>query len=265
MKNLFTISIVLLLPVILFSQTDYRVIKVNGTITIESSGKNLATGLTFSDKENLLFKQSTAQAAVINGQKGRFVITPSNKEDLMASKSNYIPGLSNISSRAGSSSSLKNVVDIKNYFFGKFVIFDMTRIVISSDDYPMNEVNYFYLRYKYNNENIPKKLTLSGDTIIIDRNSLLSIDGNPISANEVTEISLMYFNGEKKTSTFITSFEPVFTDDAVKEEIKVILDEMKNETYSKKFDSIIAYLNEFYGKPDKENLKEWLKVNFGLK
>jgi hypothetical protein len=245
------------------AQTDYKVIKVNGSITMKSSGKNLATGTVFSDNENLTFGQPTAKAAVINPDKGRFVITPENATDLTNSKSNFIPGLSNISSRSGASS-LRNIVDMKNYFTGNFMVFDSTNIIVNSPDFPIDDNNFFYCRYNYNNEVINKKLGFKGDTIVIYKNDLLSIDGKPILSDEVSEIQLFYYKKNENKSVLINTFNPVFAEESLKEEVQVILDELSNKTYKEKLDAIVSYLNEFYGKPDEANLKNWLKSKFNL-
>lgn len=261
MKKAFLASVLLFVVSLVIAQTDYKVIKVNGSITLKSSGKGLATGTVFSDNDNLLFGQPTAKAAVINPDKGRFVITPSNANDLVNSKSNFIPGLSNIASRSGSGS-LRNIVDMKNYFVGNFLVFDSTSVVINSPDFPINENNFFYCRYKYNEEDINKRLDFQGDTLIIYKKDLLSIDGNPISSDEVDEIQLFYYKKTENTSVLINSFNPVFAEIELKEEVAVILGEMESKTYKEKVETIISYLNEFYGKPDENNLKSWLESNF---
>ncbi|MBN2681675.1 MAG: hypothetical protein JXR58_04150 [Bacteroidales bacterium] len=263
MKTILTTLILVGIIGFSYGQTDYKVIKVNGSITMKSSGKNLSTGTVFSDRENLLFGQPTAKAAVINPEKGRFVVTPENANDLTNSKSNFIPGLSNISSRSGASS-LRNIVDMKNYFSGNFMIFDSTTIVINSPDFPIDENNFFYCRYKYNDEDVNKKLEYLGDTVIIYKNELLSILGNPISSEDVTEMQLFYYQQNEKKSVLINSFNPVFAEKSLKEEIQVIIDELSSKTFKEKYDAIVSYLNEFYGKPDESNLKNWLKTEFNL-
>ena len=37
---------------------------------------------------------------------------------------------------------------------------------------------------------------------------------------------------------------------------------MKGKTYNEKLCEISAYINEFYGKPEENNLSNWLNENF---
>ncbi|TAL66008.1 MAG: hypothetical protein EPN88_09190, partial [Bacteroidetes bacterium] len=53
-----------------FSQDNFKVIKVNGTILLKTKNISLETGTVFSEKEDLLFRSENATAAVINSQRG---------------------------------------------------------------------------------------------------------------------------------------------------------------------------------------------------
>ncbi len=248
-----------------FAQDKFTVIKVSGNIVIQSTGSVLNIGTAFSQNEDLLFKNVASRAAVINPQRGRFLLTSDNLSEFKDSKSNFLPSSGKVSARGGGA--ILNTNDLKNYFEGNYVIFDKIKIKISPAAYPMDEKKYFYIRYSYKNETINKKLVYISDTLIITKNELLTVDGKQIPNPEITEMKLMYMEeGEKYVSTPICVFTPVFPDlDQLKEEVKIIIDQMKNKTYNEKLCETSSYINEFYGKPEENNLKDWLKDNFNLK
>lgn len=243
----------------LFSQADFKVIKVNGSILLRARGISLETGTTFSEKEDLLFKSDDATAAVINSQRGRLVIT-SNAHNLASASSNFLPSMYNISSRGGL---LLGSTDLSTHFSGRYVILNKNGIKINKEAYPMNEDHFFFLRYVFKGEEINKKLFFSADTLFIDKASLFTVDGSSIPNADYTLIKLFYRNGNE--SVFISEFDLIFPDmDQLAKETEIIL----SETRGKQSDDIIrvtgSYITEFYGKVQADNLAQWLKTKFGI-
>lgn len=240
-------------------QDNFKVIKVNGSILLRAKNVSLQTGTIFSEKEDLLFRTEDATASVINSQKGRLILTSRN-HDLSKIQSNYLPAMYNISTRGGS---LSNLVDLQNHFSGKFVVLDRQKIVLDEETFPMDKDHFFFLKYLYKNEEIPKKLDFSGDTLIIDKKNLYSVDGQPIPRPDNTAIKLFYMNGDKLVQ--INEFDLVFPDTKqLKEEVKIILDTMKSLPAKDQVGEVTAYIYDQYGKIQQQNLLAWLKVNFGL-
>jgi hypothetical protein len=261
MKNQFQFSLLLF---ILFScgtyaQDNYKVIKVNGTITIKARGTDLQTGTVFTDKDDLLFRTAEATAAVINPQKGRLILTSRN-HDLSAANSNYLPPMYSMATRG----TLISRADLQNHFSGKYAILEKLSMVMNKTNFPMDKDHFFFFRYAYKSENINKKLDFSGDTLIIDRKKLYTVDGKPIPGPDNTRISLYYKNGPE--SVLINNFELIFPDnEKIKQEIQVILEAFKNRPYKEKLGEINSYVTEFYGKVDRSNLVSWAEKNFKLK
>lgn len=262
MKKLLFVLMVLNLN--LFAQDKFTVIKISGNILVQSTGEALGIGKSFSQNDELLFKIPDSRAAVINPKRGRFLLTSNSVDEFKNSKSNFLPSTSNISARGVSD--IFNIDDLKKVFEGNFVIFDVLKIKINSTFFPMNEKKYFYIRYNYKNETINKKLLFSKDTLLINKDYLLTIDGKQIPNPEIKEMKLMYMEeGEKYVSTPICVFTPVFPDKtALKNEIKIILEQYKDKNYNEKFNEVNAFINEFYGNPEENGLKLWLKENFGI-
>jgi hypothetical protein len=243
-----------------FGQNNFKVIKVNGTILLKTNGNSLETGTVFSEKDDLLFRTEDATAAVINSQRGRLILTNKN-HDLSTASSNYLPSMYNISSRGGS---LVNFIDLQNLFSGKYVVLGRQVIELDKNNFPMDNEHFFFLRYVYKGEEINKKLDFSGDTLIIDRRSLYTVDGNQIPNPDNTSIRLFYYKGSE--SIPVSEFDLIFPDiTQLKKEIQIILDEIKDKPYKTKIGDVNSYINDFYGKVYRENLISWLEKDLGLK
>jgi hypothetical protein len=262
-------SILFLIPFLLcsFQQPEdngkLKVIKVIGSIVIKDTQKLLSTGDEINSKVPLNFKSSDARAAVINMKnKSRYVLTSeaSNDEGSMGvtAKTHLIPSAITVSSRGVS---LLNIIDIQNYFTGNFVILDRMKMKVNSQNFPMDANHLFYVRFKYKGEDINKKLDFSGDTLIIDKEKLFIVDGKPIFQADNTNAKLFYMEGNK--STLINEFNLIFPEvSSFKKEVNVFWDPSDKKTYSVKVDDVISYINEFYGKTDRDNVMEWLSRNF---
>lgn len=261
MKTLISaLILVFLITGTAFGQDDFKVIKVSGSILLKTRGISLETGTVFSGKEDLLFRSQDATAAVINSQKGRLVLT-SNSHDLSSAKSNFMPAMYNISSRGGS---INNSKDLSSRFSGKYVVLDRQNNKIDGKVFPMDKDHFFFLRYIYKGEEINKKLMYSGDTLIIEKKNLFTVDGNPIPSADNTSIRLFYRKGSE--SVFISQFDLIFPDqEQLKKETGIILTELKAKSASVKISEVGSYINDFYGKVDRGNLTAWLKSNFGIK
>jgi len=258
-KRLLFLTVLCSVMLTVSAQSTYTVIKVYGGIQYKSSKKPMAQGDVFTPAEPLIFGNTDSKAAVVNKEKGRFMITPPISGKLEA-QPNFVPAMSNISTRAGL---INNTIELKNHFSGNYLIINKVKIKISPSVYPMNDTSFFYLTYTYKDEKINKKLAFVSDSLIIDRQSLFTIDGRPIPDPDIKEMKLYYLSGNK--SVFISEFYPVFPElSTFKAETVILLNELSGLTYNQKLDEILAYFNEWYGKPNSENVKEWLKTEFNL-
>jgi len=264
MKNIVAFLLMVFCVRTAYSQDYFTVIKVSGNIVIERTGTPLDIGTSFSQDENLLFKVPDSRAAVINPQKGRFIITSQNIAEFKSLKSNYLPSAGKISTRSVGFSSRRD--DLRKQIEGNYVILDESRIKVDTDFFPLTDKNYFYITYDFNDKIINRKLAFNEDTILIRKNELLAIDGIVIPDPRIQIMKLVYLEeGQENSSEIICSFLPVFPDLAqLKQEIKVILEQMEMSPYEEKLREISAFIKEFYGNLDEPNLKRWLSENFNL-
>ncbi|MEZ4936476.1 MAG: hypothetical protein R2799_02675 [Crocinitomicaceae bacterium] len=237
---------------------SYKVIKVNGQIIYVKTGSSMKMGDEFAPTTSLKFATAESRAAIISRIKGRFILTQGGSGD----RSNLLPAMNNISSRAGA---LLNIIDLQNHFQGNYVILGRMALTIGQDAFPMDNDHFFYLRFDYDGESINKKLPVEEGKLVLDRKDIFKIDDKAIDGAKIKEMTLYYRDNAKKTSTKINSFNPVFPDiDLLKDELKIIIAEYSDKDSDKKKSEITSYINEFYGKPDKDNLAEFLEKEFQL-
>jgi len=133
----------------------------------------------------------------------------------------------------------------------------------------MNDSNFFYINYLYKGEGINKRLYYSGDTLIINKDSLLQVDGKPIRNEDITEMKIIYYsksNGKVTPSVISSTFYPVFPKESeLKEEVKIVVDAMKGQADIEIVKAIASYINDVYGKSNKENVSQWYHTNFAIK
>lgn len=241
-----------------FAQSGYTVIKVYGSINSKKLARNLVSGDQFYDKEVLVFKTNDARAAVVHPEKGRLMIT--NTLNSNASDVNYVPGLSNIRTRGIITSRL----DIENEFKGKYLLLNNARIPINNELFPQSAETFFFVKYKVGEEEINKKFAFSGDTLIIDEKELLLVDGKPVKLAEINPMKLYYF--KDLTSELISEFTLLLPDKLVlQKEVANIINTYKTKEHKFVFDEIMAYLTEYYGKPNEADLTNWLFATFKFK
>jgi hypothetical protein len=238
----------------------YKVIKVTGTIVYKKNNKSVLQGDLFPESEQIVFKTTESKAAVISTAKGRFILAPGTEKNNSV-KANLLPASSNISSRSGA---VINIIDLQNMFTGNYVVLGKSRIHINKDNFPMNENSFFFLRYKYKGEEINKKLSNEGEKLVFDKEQILMVDGKPIDKFDSPEVKL-YYSSNGANSQLINSFNLYLpADEELKKEAQILLNEIKDKPYTAKVDEFIAYMNDFYGKTNKQNASEWLKTHFGL-
>jgi hypothetical protein len=237
---------------------SYKVIKVNGNIVVVQTGKQLAAGDIYKENTKLEFKTAQSKATVINAEKGRFILTSQSNSSKI---SNLIPAINNIATRNGP---ILNIVDLQNLFSGNLCVIEKLKVKIASPDYEVGNKATFFMIYTYKGELIAKMLASANDTLIIDRTELYKIDGVNIDKPDSEKIAL-YYQDQQGVKSMISEFNLVFPNESeLKNEINMIFDNSTSKTNVQKEDDIRAFLYDFYGKTEPDNLKPWLKKNFGI-
>ena len=263
MKYILLSLLIFLIGFITTQAQSYKVIHVTGTIEAQSTKSDLARGTAFGEKEKFQYKTTNARAVVINTKKGQRFILQSSVSDASYHNANLTPSAGNISSRAGG---LNNRLDLRNHFDGKYVILGELRVVINSAAFPMNKNHFFYINYLYKGESINKQLSFSGDTLIINKDSLLQVDKKPIRNEDITEMKIIYYsknNGKGTPSVISSTFYPVFPKEKdLLEEVRIVVDAMKGQNEFDITNAVSSYISDVYGKSNRENVKKWYNTNF---
>ncbi len=269
---------------------EYHTIRVNGTIVLVERNVELERGTIFDEKDSLVFKTYNSLATVVHPAKGRFILRPDNV-DLAYAKASYTPAMSNIKSRtilseelaheyenidlskakasftpaitniSSKSSTLMTLSDLQNHFHGSYAIIDEIKLHINPEKFPMTQEKFFFIRYEFDSEPIFKKLAFMDDTLVIDKKELLSIDGKPVTdASIITEMEVWYMERDNNNNiTYIGTFEPVFPDEEqLYEEISIIVEVFQDKSRDEILAEILSYINEFYGKPNRNSMEVWL-------
>lgn len=263
MKKVFLLIAALSSAGMAIAQLPFKVITVNGEIVAVKANVTLQNGIEVLSNENFDFRKPNSRAAMINSERGRIVLTEQNATDAF-SKAAFAPAISAVSSR---SSSMVSQADIKSYFSDKLLVIDRLEVKIGSDLYPLDENNFFFVRYTYKGETINKRLPFKGNSLVLDKAEIYVVDGKPIESPDKNELGLYYYRKGSQTpeSVFISSFSPAFVKTTdIKPEIAIIVDEFKGKPADQIIGEVYDYLTTFYGSIDKAILEKWVKAEFGL-
>ena len=128
----------------------------------------------------------------------------------------------------------------------------------------MDENHFFYVKYDYNGEEIAKQLSFEDNFLFLRKDELFKIDGVDIPVDE-KEMVLYYRDNTNKKSYKINSFVPVFPDlEELRVEVDMLIEGLGEVSAEQKMAEVTAYLNDFYGKPQKDNLTNWMETEFKL-
>lgn len=232
------------------AQPGYKVIKVKGTIILLKNNEALIKGSEFSENDKLDFRTNDAYAHVIKKGEGRYILKETSAE-LQYAKANLSPAMPTIPTR-GLLFKLNSVAELKNHFKDLFFIPDSLIIVLSKKNLFLENNDYYFIKYQYNGKEISKRLESTKKAFRILRSDIF--DG--IADNESINTELYYFDYLEKEEKLISKFTAILPEmKTVKEEIKMIVEEMNGAEITPVFDCTYEFLNDAYGKIDPMNAK----------
>ena len=252
-------SLFIFVPGILKSQC-YTVLSVKGQIILEKTGQAIQEMDEICANDKLSFANADCKAAVLSSEQGRFIIKMSGKKKdggLQAYvKSVLFQGTGNLSSRG--------IVSLETEFEDTYFVTGINKLQIDTKSYPMDSEKFFFIRYKYNDKDVNKKLKFSNDTLFFGKEDVYSIEGNNINQDLIESVSLYYFEKAKNTSTKIASFKLVFADETkLKKDLNAFITLLKKAGKEKSFveEEVLLYIMDVYGKVNIDNTKEWIQKN----
>lgn len=234
MKSTPLLFLILMIFGTAYSQ-EYQVLHVKGEIVREKDGTMLKPGDKIGEQEKVKFKSADAMAAVLNKDKGRYILKPGNSEskknDLVyVLKSTISPVRGGMSSRAGG---INNDIDFKLYFSQAPYVWagDKLRIAVSPAAYPMNDEAFFYISYEYEGEVVNKQLGFEDDFLFFEKSDLLQVDGNTVDAADIDGYELYYYQDSEEESTHIADIDFVMISQADLEDIVKQYPIANNDSY----------------------------------
>ncbi|NOT76442.1 MAG: hypothetical protein HOP08_16060 [Cyclobacteriaceae bacterium] len=255
-----TLVILLLICSHIVCAQEYYVLQVRGKVTFQKTGMLLKMNDVVKQSDKLVFSTESDAVAVVNAKSGRFIIKPKVSEgssELMAIvKDILLPGTSRLSTRSGN---FNNAHDIQVYFKDSVVLLSELKYKVSAAAFPMGANAFFFIRYRFNNEDINKKLVNVSDSLIIKRAELFAVDGKPIALSAASDLRLFY--SKDKAITQVTNLS-ISTPDLtrLKAEIDILVKNMPpNTSASKLKEEVAEYLEDCYGKVSVVDFEKWYK------
>lgn len=243
---------------------EYQVISVKGRVVNQTSGKALLRRDIFRRTDSLTFESDADRLALIDHRQRSFIANPDKKapsgyrlEPLQA-RANTRPG------------KILNYLAFRQFLEGRrlLAIGDTMTLEISDEAFAMNNDSFFYMQYQWTGDQNPvnKRLAFSGPLLIFDKNTLFSVDGQPIDPAETSAYTLYYYNSLAGTSTLINTFNLVFCDEStLRAEIDVIIGNFAPDVPEEQSrNAAIQYIENEYGEPVRSDLDLWLRRHWGL-
>lgn len=251
--------IFLLTAFVLFTEVhsqDYTVIHVIGEIIDIESNKPLVRGTKLQENSKLQFKNQDSRAAVLSSDRGRFILQPNTMEgeedDLSYLLATVIrPVRGKMSSRSGVALSSFNFTSE----FTKPTAWISDTIIYNApeDLFPLGDKGLFFVRYRYNGEEVNKKLLSEGQNFYFVKSTFFSVDDQPVSPDSISDMQLYYFDTQDKASRQLSdlSLNSVET-----EELKGIYESMKSENKEVSMEEFYYLVKDLFGECNREELAQ---------
>jgi hypothetical protein len=271
-------SILLILAAIMmfaFQQANefYHIIKVDGTIVNNTTGKNLVPGDNIKPTDRLEFKSPYATALVISNTRGKFTLKmPENKDlfdnkgdsKLLAMADNAVSPIDSRGMLATRGIGLSEVKDLKTYLgVDNFYLIGKTLSVkLNKTVYPLTDNQFLVFTYSLKNQNQSKKIGFSNQYLNIDRDALIKSPDDLQQGNTIKEVQVYKVDKTTSKNDLITKFNLVFLDEEkLKQEFDVIIPFLKDQNMDRMHvvDYLKSYFNDVYGTTDTDVL--FLTIN----
>lgn len=262
MKILIATILITLLPY--FQQDEvYHIIKVEGVIYIASTGKQVKQGDKIKPTDELEFASADASALVISNTRGKFTLQMPENDDffddskLFAMADNAISPISGRPQVSTRSTFGAEITDLETYLGAEDfnIIGNELELKLSKTKYPIDENNYFLLRYKIDESPIKRKPEVKDQSIVFNKTQLL--EGTNADVNKIEAVEIFQVNKNSNETEYITSVNLIFLDkDALVKEFEIILEILTEQSASKNEISeyLRNYFTDIYGNTDMNSL-----------
>jgi hypothetical protein len=238
---------------------SYTAIHVMGKIYLPDRQEYLKRGTKIAESENLEFQSSDAKAAMLSNSRGRYVIQPGPKA---ASENNFSFALSSVitpvkgqmSTRAGG---INNLLDFEKQlgeapvaWLAEELAFD-----VSSSAYPIDDNQFFYVAYTYQNETINKKLSNEGQSLKFIKSEIFKVDDQPVSSDKISDMELYYYDADKGEAQLVVKPQLVNVPSSELKDLQASIGAGNGEDSAS---ALLEFINTLYGKCSSDQLEQAL-------
>lgn len=274
MKQIFIFSFLLILffPLISFSQC-YTVLAVKGEIISEKTGQPIKEMDEICATDKLTFSSQNSKASVFSSEQGTFVIKlgDKKKKDALTAfvGSVLFSGKEKLSTKNIDFDEL-DLININFYekeFGNEYFVIRESKILVDSKLYPMDENNFFYVKYLFDGNEIEKKLKFDKDTLLIDKD-IYKTEEFDINPEKIDSVSLYYFDKGKNNHLRLTSFSLAFADDNIlKSELSNYITILKKYNLNDYLitEQVINFIYDMYGNVNWHDIRSYLAEKFSIK
>lgn len=255
----------LLSPFITNAQDCYIVMKIKGTIMLESTGQALKKDDQICGNDKVIFVTSDAAALVHSSSKGRYTLKSgkSRMGELEGVMSSVVS--SALSKKTANLDTKSLDLQVKNEFDVVYCIIDEYKFALEDGEYPVSDDNYFILSFMHNNTLQEIRLKNSSNTVYLNRENILSQMKNDGDIYLIEDAALYYSNSENRNNPkLIDAFDLVLPDEKnLANELSNFKVLLRNSGRSEDVikDDLIVYMYNAYGKVNNADFIEWLNKN----
>lgn len=248
----------LLLHSQLLAQQYYTVITVDGKIERLPKGQLLSTGDQIDRQVDLRFYTNTSRAAVINPYLGRFILKPPKSAPLQAGRAEFVPPISSMRTR--SQPFLTNYFELKDFFSQRFLLIDSFCTPISAQAFPMNDKQFFFLRYNYKGDTINKKLPNNKHWLVFNKEDIFTIDNQMVEVPDSQTVHLFYLDENQVSSigSFQLNMPPT---EKIEKEVAILIHVLANEEKEKMLNEVTGFIRDFYGYSSPEQVEQFVQTS----
>lgn len=266
----FTAILLLAASINLQAQDSFIVTRINGKVTNNKTGTLLKAGDVLQPSDRVTFDSFDSYVISIGQNMGRYMIklheppAPETIQQLTAMVKDVAVPTKRRSLMAERYRPDETVVnDLRSYFGNdKFtVIGDIVSVPINNQAYPIDNNRFIVFYYRVNNNPVSKKIGYEENSLIIEKDKLLSTNAGVITQNEIPSVGVYLYEKNTRTSEEITKFNLAFVDrETLTNEFLTIIPILQKQRMAK--DDIkkylIEYFYDFYGSTDSRSIKAFV-------
>jgi len=239
--------------------------KLKGTIVLESTGQVLQKDDQICGDDKVIFKTSDAAALVHSSTKGRYTLK-ANKSKVGELEGVLISAVSSALSKKTANLETKSLdLPVREEFDVVYCILDKYEFTIDDSVYPVNDENYFMIRFKFNNISKEIKMDYNNNVVYLNKHTILEQIANDGGINLIGDVALYYISNQysdnpKIVDVFDLSLpdENMLTNEL--SNFKVLL---KNSGRSDEQiqDDLVVYMYNAYGNVNRDSFLKWVNNN----